>query len=62
LDYFSEVSEVCKVLIKLISTDYVTDLTFSPELITGEAGAPADVVIQHNMVTLISDANKQALK
>jgi hypothetical protein len=50
---------VCKVLITLIPKDFLTDLTFPPEMITEAAGAAADVVIQHNH---ISDVNKQALK
>ncbi len=33
LDYFSEVSEVCKVLIKLFPKDYKTDLTFPKNII-----------------------------
>jgi hypothetical protein len=59
---FLEVGQVCKLLIKLTPKDYITDLTFLPEIIKEAAGAVADVAIQHNSVNLISDINKQALK
>ncbi len=38
LEYFSEVSQVCKVLIKLTQKDYVTDLTFPADIITETEG------------------------
>jgi hypothetical protein len=39
LNYFSKVSQVCKILIKLTPIYYVADLTFPPEIITGAIGA-----------------------
>jgi hypothetical protein len=59
LDYFSEVSEVCKALIRLTPKDYVTDLTFPQNIIT-EAAAGAHEKL--DTVNFISDANKQSLK
>jgi hypothetical protein len=58
LDYFPEVCQICKVLIKLIPKDYVKDLMFLPEIIQEAAGAAAVVVIHHNTVNIIFDANK----
>jgi hypothetical protein len=58
LDYFSEISQVCKITPK----DYFIDLTFPPEIITEGVGAAADVIIQDNAVNFILDAYKQALK
>jgi hypothetical protein len=59
LDYFSEVSEVCKVLIKLTRKDYVTDLTLHQDIITENAASAHE---QFNAINFISDVNKQAIK
>ena len=56
----SEVSQVCKVLIKLTPKDYITDLAFPPEIIK-EAAGEADHA-QLNANNIITDANKQDLK
>jgi hypothetical protein len=50
------------VQIKLTPKHYVTDQTFPPKIIMKAAGAGAHIVIQYNVVNLIKDANKQALK
>jgi hypothetical protein len=54
LDYFLEVSKVCKVLIKLTPKDYVTDYIITEEA----AGAHTHL----SALNFITDANKQALK
>jgi hypothetical protein len=59
LDYFSEASKVCRVLIKPTPKDYVTDLTFPLDIITEEAAGAHN---QLNVINFISDANEQALK
>ncbi len=51
MDYFSGVSQVSLVLIKLTPKDYVTVLTFALKIIMEAVGAAADVNIQHNAVT-----------
>jgi hypothetical protein len=62
LDYFSEVRQVCKALIKLTPKDHVTDIMFLQEIIQEVAGAAVNVTIKLNAVILNFDANKQALK
>jgi hypothetical protein len=46
---FSEISQVCKVLIKLTPKDYITDLALPPEFIEEAAGAAADVTIEQSI-------------
>jgi hypothetical protein len=59
LYYFSEDSQVCKVLIQLTPKDCVTYLTFQAEIIR----ATSDEAYQQlGTVNFILDANKQALK
>ncbi len=60
LDYFSEVSQVCKVLIKLTPKDYVTDLTFPVDIIIEGRGEAAQAAhAQLNAVNLITDAKSK---
>jgi hypothetical protein len=51
-DYFYEVSQVCKVLIKLDP-----DLTFLTKFITEVAGVTEDVVVHRIAINLYSDNN-----
>jgi hypothetical protein len=48
-DYFSEVSEDIKMLVKLTPEDYETDLTVMDNLITEAEGAAAGAVIQKKL-------------
>ncbi len=60
INYFSGVSQICTVLNKLSPKDYVTDLTFPLDSIIEAVGAAADVNIQHSVVNLMLNTNKQA--
>jgi hypothetical protein len=62
LNYFSEVNQVCKTLIKLTPKDYATNFKFPPEIIMEDIGATEVIHFQTNTVNHISDAKKQALK
>jgi hypothetical protein len=62
LDYFSEVIEVIKMLVRLTPKDYETDLTVPDDLITEAAGAAAGAVVQRNHFNGLNDANRLAIK
>ena len=62
LDYFSEVGEVIKMLVKLTPKDYETDLTIPDDIILEAEGANADVHTQLNRFNGLSDENKLAIK